>query len=825
MRVLIFAMDRHDAEKDIDAFVRTFTAAGHRCIRANYWTTDYLPRKPFLSSDVPMVTLVEGGLQNAPRLTAEDYLEAGGAIPDFADLVLHDAGAHEWPLTESMLSLESAYYQRMRGIAVKARSLIRSIGPDLVVVPQGAEPVGRAIAIEAGFLEIPILISESSFFPGFINMDVGAQHFFRGLSRIDRQLPHKIKSPLTSAEAANIASFVADWSLRHISKYEQKSAPTELKRLKAFTASGPGRVVFLPGQMPGDANILPGLGSHSTLHELYTAAIREISEDWLVVVKAHPKDRSRSSKALDGFQNVLVLEDLSIHDVIPQCDVVLVHSSNVGLEALMLGKPVVVLGTPLYSGLGLTTDIERIIELRESMHSAIAAPPGKEQVYRLLHYLLTDYLIPIGDADRIAARIAEAVEAGPAIRNCLKILAPLYSDRARKYLDTIRAYNVLARQNHSDAEIRQQLPGAEDPPHGKGRASLDSGERQIAYEYANVESGHLTRYSMANAVLRTNLRILDVACGVGYGSHLLADKAQSVIGVDGSPEAIDFAKSFWARDRVSFHVASAGLWFAQDQAQYDAVVSFETVEHMYDPQSFLSSVWSRLVPGGVLLLSSPNAEFYPLTDNPFHVRHFSDEDLARLLQVLPQMEDFRIWPQQENVIGPNARSGRFIVSAAVKAGGESVLRLALDELVPFQMTEVPIRRSFRIGAESFSTNIASKGSKEITSTFATTDGCIVFGPYHRLLAGPYLVHFDLSVSQQSKPGPGELILEVTNTHDELMAKAKLSSGQLLHPNPNGYSLCFNNRKQDAPIEFRIHARGKPILGSLHFRGVNIERIE
>ena len=711
MKVLIFSMDTPDAVKACDDITRTFSAAGHHCVRALYWTLDYLPKKSFLSLEIPMVTLLDGGFPSAPRLTAQDYLDAGGAISDFADLSLHDAGTRGWPLSEEMLSLESIYYQRLRGIAIKARGLLCSIEPDLVVVPQGAESVSRAIAIETAAMNIPFLISESSFFPGFVNLDVGAQHFFRGLSRIDRELPGKMRIPLSSLEAKRISAFVEDWSLRNVSKYEQKSAPSELEKIHACAATNERHIVFLPGQVPFDANVLPGLRSYATLRELYAAAINVLGDDWQVAIKVHPKDKSGSSRALAAFPNALVLEDISIHDLIPLCDGVLVHSSNVGLEALILSKPVVVLGSPFYSGLGLTTDVETMTELPTKLRSAFAGSPDKELVHRLLHFLLDDHLIPIGDAVRIGSRITEAVEAGPDVRRSLDILGPRYSERARRYLGTIHSYDVLAKENYSDVEIHQNLPDAASPDDGTQRASLDSGERQIAYEYANVETDHLTRYCLADAMLRPNLRSCDIACGVGYGSHLLAEGALAVVGVDSSDEAIAFANSFWPHQRVSFYAASAGRWFSQDRANYDAVVSFETVEHMRDASLFLRTVWSRLRPGGVLFLSTPNAEFYPLTANAFHVQHFNTEELAKTIGNLPDIEEFRIWPQQGGVVGPKVRSARFLVSAVAKSGDDSALRFGLDEFMPFRIAKMPMRRSFRIGAESFQNQHRFKGTK------------------------------------------------------------------------------------------------------------------
>jgi hypothetical protein len=246
---------------------------------------------------------------------------------------------------------------------------------------------------------------------------------------------------------------------------------------------------------------------------------------------------------------------------------------------------------------------------------------------------------------------------------------------------------------------------------------------------------------------------------------------------------------------------------------------------MYDARLFLKTIWSRLRDGGVLFLSSPNAAFYPLTDNAFHIRHFNAEELELLFRMLPDVADFRIWPEGGGVIGPKVRAGRFLVSAVAKAGDDSALHRSLDEVMPFTIAATPVRRSFRIGAESFSTNVGTKGPNEITSSFAASGGCIVFGPYHKLLAGRYAVQFDLSISGESKAGKGEITIEVTNTQDELMARLNVSPEELINPNENSYTLRFHNRRPHVPIEFRVHASGKPVSGTLHFKGVNVQRVD
>src|SRR4029450_5356719 len=101
---------------------------------------------------------------------------------------------------------------------------------------------------------------------------------------------------------------------------------------------------------------------------------------------------------------------------------------------------------------------------------------------------------------------------------------------------------------------------------------------------------HLARYGFAPRHARPG-RLLDLACGVGYGTRLLADRASAVseaVGVDLSGEAGRYASAHYGRPGVRFEVADA-LRF-EDAAGYDTVVSLETVEHGPDPARLVGAL-------------------------------------------------------------------------------------------------------------------------------------------------------------------------------------------------------------------------------------------
>lgn len=149
--------------------------------------------------------------------------------------------------------------------------------------------------------------------------------------------------------------------------------------------------------------------------------------------------------------------------------------------------------------------------------------------------------------------------------------------------------------------------------------------------YDGLEAAiHIARYSFARPYC-SNKRVLDIACGEGYGSHLLARwGAAEVVGVDVSPEALQAANAHFSGERVSF-VQSEGesLLDKFEVESFDLIVSFETIEHVSDPVTFLGNLKRLVRPGGFIAISCPNDWWYFPTEeekNPYHLRkyHFDE---------------------------------------------------------------------------------------------------------------------------------------------------------------------------------------------------------
>jgi 2-polyprenyl-3-methyl-5-hydroxy-6-metoxy-1,4-benzoquinol methylase len=127
--------------------------------------------------------------------------------------------------------------------------------------------------------------------------------------------------------------------------------------------------------------------------------------------------------------------------------------------------------------------------------------------------------------------------------------------------------------------------------------------------------------------------VVDMACGEGYGSAVLAEHAARVVGVDANPEAYEHARAKYASPRVRFE---RRLIDAFDEP-CDAVVFLQTIEHVEDPAATLSHLLSLLRPGGVAYVSTPNVLTLapPGADrsgNPWHLREYRPHEFRELCE-------------------------------------------------------------------------------------------------------------------------------------------------------------------------------------------------
>jgi SAM-dependent methyltransferase len=187
--------------------------------------------------------------------------------------------------------------------------------------------------------------------------------------------------------------------------------------------------------------------------------------------------------------------------------------------------------------------------------------------------------------------------------------------------------------------------------------------REIWYE-------HWHRYVFAREFAKAK-RVLDAACGEGYGSALLAGVAQNVVGVDIAEAAVAHARSRYATlPNLRFERGDCTALSVPD-ASFDLIVSFETLEHVQGQEQLLAGFARALAPAGMLIVSSPDKHTYSDVSgfrNEFHVRELYRDELLALLR--PHFPHIRLYGQKllfQSAIWDASKPPRSIAATTISA--------------------------------------------------------------------------------------------------------------------------------------------------------------
>ena len=176
---------------------------------------------------------------------------------------------------------------------------------------------------------------------------------------------------------------------------------------------------------------------------------------------------------------------------------------------------------------------------------------------------------------------------------------------------------------------------------------------------------HLAVYEWIGARV-AGKRVVDMACGEGYGSEVLWRSAGSVVGVDANPEAHEHARLRYVRQGLTFERGLIETFGGR--GEFDAVVFLQTIEHVNDPIAVLEHFRRLLAPGGVAYVSTPNLlTLAPpgalKSDNPWHLKEYRAEEFEALCR--------SVFGEVELLGLHHARKLR-LHAAALKLGWDSV---------------------------------------------------------------------------------------------------------------------------------------------------------
>jgi SAM-dependent methyltransferase len=184
-----------------------------------------------------------------------------------------------------------------------------------------------------------------------------------------------------------------------------------------------------------------------------------------------------------------------------------------------------------------------------------------------------------------------------------------------------------------------------------------TGERFVPGVRGEIWVEHWHRYHFASR-WAAGKRVLDVACGEGYGTALLARVAAEATGIDISEQAVAHAQREYAKIANAKFLCAPCTRLPLPDASVDVAVSFETLEHIAEQEAFVAELARVLAPDGVLVLSCPNKLEY--TDkrgyhNEFHVRELYRAELAQLVGArFPSVTWYGQRPSFFSIIAPEA---------------------------------------------------------------------------------------------------------------------------------------------------------------------------
>ena len=244
-------------------------------------------------------------------------------------------------------------------------------------------------------------------------------------------------------------------------------------------------------------------------------------------------------------------------------------------------------------------------------------------------------------------------------------------------------------------------------------------------EGAQPHYEHLHRYAFASQFVKGK-RVLDLACGEGYGTYMLAREAEYVAGVEIDEPTVQHARSRYTKDNLEFIEGSILAVPIEGERKFDVVVCFEAIEHIAEHDKLLSEVKRLVKDDGLFIVSTPNKAAY--TDardhhSRFHVKELDFDELKSLLR--RYFVHMRIFGQRvytgSNMWSVDQQKSRGYMEEVVKKGD-----------MEFYFAEGTSKEPFFFVA--LASNTSLKPSTSFTNSWLTDASDAFFNEHRRQLA-------------------------------------------------------------------------------------------
>jgi glycosyltransferase involved in cell wall biosynthesis/2-polyprenyl-3-methyl-5-hydroxy-6-metoxy-1,4-benzoquinol methylase len=227
--------------------------------------------------------------------------------------------------------------------------------------------------------------------------------------------------------------------------------------------------------------------------------------------------------------------------------------------------------------------------------------------------------------------------------------------RKHPLIQTVVPYESLEKDGRQITLVFERIPAAARERHPLAALAAERDlHMDMLRETGRRSDAHIARYTLAREHLPAEGLVLDTACGLGYGTAILGLGSRPetfgphsapgvrILGIDSSAFAIEYARSHFSPGlaNVEFREGDVCRLAGVEDHSVEMVVSFETIEHLKEPERFLLEVQRVLKPGGLFLGSFPNMWVNETgrDPNPWHYHVF---DLAKLAALCSQFLELR----------------------------------------------------------------------------------------------------------------------------------------------------------------------------------------
>lgn len=135
---------------------------------------------------------------------------------------------------------------------------------------------------------------------------------------------------------------------------------------------------------------------------------------------------------------------------------------------------------------------------------------------------------------------------------------------------------------------------------------------------------------LAADIINSDSNIIDLSDDCWCGVYLLAEKEIKTDAISADNEITSFAKRQLHHNNINYQNWANNNWHNSITGNYKAAIIFNKIGYLKNPSLFLKQVWQKLDDCGLIFISTPNRDFYPLRDNYF-INHFDAGELRTLL--------------------------------------------------------------------------------------------------------------------------------------------------------------------------------------------------